>query len=224
MHSSLPFVIAIDGPAASGKGAVSRMLASHYNFQYLDTGKLYRAVGKFILDNHPSLIETPKADADYNLLVEVASSVAQSDSFILNSSELNTEEIGRAASIVSAIPEVRESLLLYQRQFATQSDGAILDGRDIGTVIFPDADIKFFITASLPARAQRRTKQLHGEGKTVKYANVLTDLESRDRRDSERSAAPLVKAEDAILIDSTEMNLQDVFKCCVSEVDNALKA
>ncbi len=195
-------VIAIDGPAASGKGTLARRLANHFNVGYLDTGSLYRAVGMRVIyaDQKPS---------------DVAAAIAASRAINaqdLANPKLRGERIGQAASIVSAMPEVREALLDYQRKFAQSEEGAVLDGRDIGTVICPDADVKIFITASLEARAKRRHRELQDYGVTVDYQSVYDDLVERDERDATRSVAPMAPAADAIVIDTSDLSMNEVFE------------
>ena len=196
-----PLIIAIDGPAASGKGTVAKRLARYLGIEYLDTGSIYRAIGYNIL----------QAGLDPNnkdIAIKAAKDLAPGD---LKTEHLYDEGVGAAASIISAIPRVRELLLQFQRDFTKHPKGAILDGRDIGTVICPDADYKFYITADMAARAMRRFKQLQSKGNTVIYDDVLQDLQKRDERDSMRKIAPLRAADDAICIDTTDMNEDEVF-------------
>ncbi len=194
-------VIAVDGPAASGKGTLARRLADHFGIGYLDTGSLYRAVGMRVLyaDQNPR---------DVAAAIAAAHAIQPHD---LANPKLRGERIGQAASVVSAIPEVREALLEYQRNFAARDGGAVLDGRDIGTVICPDADVKIFITASLETRAKRRHKQLTEYGITVDYQSVVDDLAERDARDSARAVAPLKPATDAIILDTSSLSANEVF-------------
>jgi cytidylate kinase len=200
-----PMVIAIDGPAASGKGTLARRIASSFGYAYLDTGSLYRAVGL-------KLIYSDKNPEDVQEAVKAAKSLDIAD---LANPRLRQEKVGRAASIVSAIPDVRAALLEFQRQFAKRKEGAVLDGRDIGTVVCPDANLKIFITASLAARANRRHRELQGEGVEVVFNSVLRELEERDQRDRERERAPMKPAEDAIIIDTTALTADEVFnKVC----------
>ncbi len=207
-----PMVIAIDGPAASGKGTVARTLAEHFGLDYLDTGSIYRALGYKIMqiDGDPENEE---------LAIKTARTISEED---LKNPHLYDEGVGRYASIVSAIGEVRNVLFQFQRDFAQSTRGAVLDGRDIGTVICPDADFKFFITADLEARAERRYKQLQNKGNPIIYQSVLEDLQRRDERDSKREAAPLKKAEDAIHIDTTNMGADEVFEKIVSTIENSM--
>ncbi len=194
-------VIAVDGPAASGKGTLARRLADHFGMSYLDTGSLYRAVGMRV-------VYADKDPGDVAAAIAAARAIQDHD---LANPKIRSERIGKAASIVSAIPEVRAALLDYQRNFAKRPQGAVLDGRDIGTVICPDADYKFFITASLETRAMRRHKELSEMGITVAYDSVLEDLLERDARDAKRAVAPLIPAADAITIDTSTMSARDVF-------------
>ncbi len=195
-------VIAIDGPAASGKGTLARRLAAHYGYDYLDTGSLYRAVGL-------RLVNAGHDPKDKTLAIDAAHNITDSN---LMDPDLRQEKVGNAASIVSAIPEVRDILLEYQRDYARRTEGAILDGRDIGTVVCPDAHFKLFMTASIQARAKRRHKELQGQGIEVVFDSVLEDLEERDQRDSRRQAAPLTPAEDAVVLDTTVMSADAVFE------------
>ena len=197
-----PYVIAIDGPAASGKGTLARRLAEYFDFDYLDTGSLYRAVGM-------KVVYAGADTADKEAAVNAARSIDAED---LANPRLRQEHIGKAASVVSAFPQVRAALLDFQREFAARGQGAVLDGRDIGTVVCPDADFKFFITATLYARAKRRHKELQGQGIEVVFESVLEDLRERDERDQKRSVAPLVPAEDAMVIDSSTMDADAVFE------------
>lgn len=196
-----PLRIAVDGPAASGKGTLARRLAEDFDLNYLDTGSLYRAVGMRVL-------YAEKDPYDVVAAVAAANSIKEQD---LANPKIRSERIGKAASIVSAIPEVREALLKYQQDFARNTKGAVLDGRDIGTVICPDAHFKFFITASLEARAKRRHKQLSEYGIAVDYESVKKDLEERDIRDAKRKAAPLKPASDAVVIDTTDLSANEVY-------------
>lgn len=197
-----PVIIAIDGPAASGKGTLARRVAEYFGLDYLDTGSLYRAVGM-------KVVYGGKDPSDHKAAVEAARSIDTDD---LSNPRLRQEHIGHAASVVSAFPEVREALLDFQRRFAESGRGAVLDGRDIGTVVCPNADFKFFITATLYARARRRHKELQGQGIEVVFESVLEDLRERDERDQKRSIAPLKAADDAITLDTSDMDASEVFK------------
>lgn len=194
-------VIAVDGPAASGKGTLARRIADHYGIGYLDTGSLYRAAAMRV-------VYANQNPADVAAAAAAARAIQDQD---LANPKIRGERIGQAASIVSAIPEVRDALLDYQHQFAARADGAVLDGRDIGTVICPDADVKLFITASLEARAKRRHRQLQDYGITVDYDSVFEDLRERDERDANRSVAPLKPADDAVVLDTSSMSANEVY-------------
>ncbi|MFM9890562.1 MAG: (d)CMP kinase [Rickettsiales bacterium] len=202
MSSKKPLLIAVDGPAASGKGTLARRLADHYGLGYLDTGSLYRAAAM-------RLVYADKDPSDVAAAIAAARAITAQD---LANPKLRGERIGKAASIISAIPEVREALFEYQRNFATRPEGAALDGRDIGTVICPEAPVKIFITASLDARATRRHRQLEDYGVKVEYQSVYDDLAERDARDASRSIAPLVAAADAVTIDTSAMSANEVFE------------
>ncbi len=190
-------IIAIDGPAASGKGTIARRLAQHFGLPHLDTGLLYRATARVLLDHGERLDDAERA-------VSAARGLALTD---FEEERLRGAEIGEAASVVAAIPAVRAALLETQRAFATQDSGAVLDGRDIGTVICPDANAKLFVTARPETRAQRRALELRGRGERADYADVLADILRRDERDSGRSSAPLVAAPDAILLDTSDLDV-----------------
>ena len=195
-------VIAVDGQAASGKGTLARRLAKTYGLQYLDTGSLYRAVGW-------KLLQAGHAAENQQQAIAAAKSVQIED---LSSPKLRQEEVGNAASIVSAYPQVRAALLDFQREVAKHSNGAVLDGRDIGTVVCPNADVKFFLTANMDARAQRRHQELSGQGIEVVYQSVYDDLKERDARDAKRDVAPMKPAENAVCIDTSEMTVDSVFE------------
>lgn len=195
-------VIAVDGQAASGKGTLARKLAKKYGLQYLDTGGLYRAVGLKLMD-------AGKQAEDKAAAISAAKSIDVSD---LSSPRLRMEEVGNMASIVSAYPEVRSALLDFQRSVANNPKGAVLDGRDIGTVVCPDAAVKFFLTASMDARAKRRHTELSAHGVEVVYQSVYDDLKERDERDAQRSIAPMKPAQDAHQIDTSEMEIEQVFE------------
>ncbi len=194
-------LIAIDGPAASGKGTLARRLARHFNVPHLDTGLLYRATAAGLLDKGCRLDDVERA-------VGIARGLALVD---FNEDRLRGREMGEAASVVAAIPEVREALVKAQRRFASRPEGAVLDGRDIGTVICPDAPVKIFVTASPETRAQRRALELAGRGEKVDYAAVLEDIRKRDARDSGRATAPLKAAADAVTLDTTLLDIDAAF-------------
>ncbi len=188
-------IIAVDGPAAAGKGTIARALAQHFSYHHLDTGTLYRRVG----------LELLKSDGDIHDS-KIAAAIARNlHSYAYLDYELRTEAVGAAASIVASIPEVRSALLDYQRSFAEQEPGAVLDGRDIGTVVCPDADVKLFITASPEVRAKRRLAELQANGADVTFEAVLQDIRQRDDRDQNRAVAPLRPAADAVIIDTSEL-------------------
>lgn len=208
----MSLVIAVDGPAASGKGTLAKCLAKHFNLEYLDTGKLYRAVGWLMIHNNHDLSNTEDA-------IKVA---REMDTSKIHEYHLYEEKIGNAASIVSAIPEVRDILLKLQQDFANKPSGAVLDGRDIGTVICPNADIKLFITADIAIRARRRFNELIKGNSSITYEQIFEELERRDNRDSKRSIAPLVMAKDAIHIDTTHMNIENTLDYVISLIDAKL--
>ena len=193
-------VIAIDGPSASGKGTLAKRLAAHFGLPHLDTGLLYRAVGW-------SAERTGRSPA------EIAAALQASD---LDNPELRTDQAGQAGSKVAAIPEVRANLLNFQKKFASQASGAVLDGRDIGTVICPDAAIKLFVTASPEARAERRYRELRERGADTIKPRVLAEMAERDRRDSERAAAPSKAAPDAYLLDTSDMDADAAFAAALA--------
>lgn len=202
-------IIAIDGPAASGKGTLARRLAEHFGLRYLDTGSLYRAVALAVL-------KAGADPADENIAVGLA---ARIDPDRLTDEELRTPEVAAAASVVAAIPAVRGAILAFQRDFASSPPGAVLDGRDIGTVVCPDADVKLFVTASPAARARRRFLELSAADSSVREEDVLADLVERDRRDRERTVSPMVRAEDAHLLDTTNLDIEAAFQQAVALVD-----
>ena len=203
-------IIAIDGPAASGKGTLGKRLAEHYGLRHLDTGLIYRAVAKALLDaGHPLDDRARAAEAARRL------DPATFDG------RLKSHAIGEAASIVSAIPEVRAALVAFQRNFAAEPPGAVLDGRDIGTVICPDADVKIFVTAAPQARARRRFLELSAIGQPVSEADILADLLRRDERDTKRPVAPLAPAPDAHLLDTTHFDIDAAFRAAVAIVEAA---
>ena len=208
-------VIAIDGPAASGKGTLARRLAVLLGFAHLDTGLLYRAVASLA-----AAAAGRPGDADF---VAAAEGLSASD---LDRSDLREEAIGRLASIAAARPEVRAALRAYQQRFAASppagAAGAILEGRDIGTVVCPAATVKLFLTASLEARARRRFAELQGRGEAAIYAAVLQDLQDRDRRDQERTIAPLKPAADAVVLDTTELDADQALQKALAVVRERL--
>jgi cytidylate kinase len=202
-------IIAIDGPAASGKGTLGKRLAAHYALRHLDTGLIYRAVGKALLDAGHSPGNRARAVAAAEAL----------DPTRFDEPALKSQAAGEAASLVSAIPEVRGALLAFQRSFGRTPPGAVLDGRDIGTVVFPDADVKIFVTATAEVRAGRRTAELQAAGATVNTADVLADILRRDGRDTTRAAAPLKPAVDAHLLDTTHLDIDAAFRVAIDIVE-----
>jgi cytidylate kinase len=197
-----PLIIAVDGPAASGKGTIAARLAQARGLPHLDTGLLYRAVGLGVLDSSGSLDDSAAAEAVARAL----------DAGHLTDIERLTDRgAGEAASRVAGYPGVRAALLDFQRAFAARPGGAVLDGRDIGTVIAPDAMVKLFITATPEVRAMRRWKQLTGRGDVIAYEDMLADIMRRDERDAGRGAAPMVQAKDAVLLDTTDMDIETAF-------------
>jgi cytidylate kinase len=201
----MAFTVAVDGPAAAGKGTVARAVAEHFGLAHLDTGALYRAVGLKVLEG---------ADP-----VTAAQSLTPAD---LEREDLRTPEAADAASKVATIPEVRAALRDFQRAFARRAGGAVLDGRDIGTVICPDAEVKLFITASDEVRAERRWRELKERGINATLADVLAELRERDRRDTTRTDSPLRPAEDAIIIDTTHLSIDEAVARAVAEVEKRL--
>lgn len=197
----MPLVIAIDGPAASGKGTLAKRLAAHYGLPHLDTGLLYRAVA-FALIQAGIPLDDKAAAARAAETLEAES---------LADARLRDRAMGEAASRISAVPEVRAALLAWQRRFAADPAGAVLDGRDIGTVVCPAASVKLFITASSLERARRRHRELAARGEAASLEGILADIEARDERDSSRSAAPLRMAEDAVRLDTTELDAAAAF-------------
>ena len=204
-------VIAVDGPAASGKGTIARALAAHYGLPHMDTGLLYRAAA----------LNLVRFGGDPGNEFE-AVRACDLGSVSLDDAELRSELVGSYASRISAYPAVRSHLLDRQRAFAGQDGGAVLDGRDIGTVIAPDATAKLFVTASPEVRAKRRLAELTNRGLNAQYEEVLADIQSRDERDSSRAAAPLVQAEDALLLDTSEMNVSAAVAAALMLIEGKL--
>ncbi len=201
-------IIAVDGPAAAGKGTVARAVARHFGYHFLDTGSLYRMVGLAIL----------RGGGDPNgrdAAIRAAQSLKPA---IYCDEDLRGEDIGRAASIVAVIAEVRAALLDFQREFARKPPGAVLDGRDIGTVVCPDAEVKLYITASPEVRARRRMKELAERGTTAPYETVLAEISARDERDRTRATAPLVPAADAVVIDTSQMDIEEAVAAALSVI------
>lgn len=195
------FTVAIDGPAAAGKGTISKAVAAHFGFAHLDTGLLYRAVGRRVLDGEEA--------------ITAAQSLRAED---LQRDDLRIAEVAQAASKVAAIPEVRAALVAYQRDFARRPGGAVLDGRDIGTVICPQAEVKLYVTASDAVRAERRYLELVDKDPAVTRGQVLADLRARDARDAGRAAAPLKPAADAMLLDTSGMAIEQAVAAAIARV------
>ncbi len=204
-------IIALDGPAASGKGTLGKKLAAHMGYGHLDTGLLYRAVAKTLMD----------AGHRYDEVAHAVAAAKALDLARFDEAVLKSHTVGNAASIVSAIPEVRAVLVVLQRRFAATSPGAVLDGRDIGTVICPNADVKFFVTASPEVRARRRAREFASQGQAVDEAAVLADILRRDERDRTRAVAPMKPAADAHVLDTTDMDIDGAFKAALELVERA---
>ncbi|HEX5508810.1 MAG TPA: (d)CMP kinase [Pseudolabrys sp.] len=202
-------IIAIDGPAASGKGTLGKRIAAHYGLRHLDTGLIYRAVAKALL------AAGQKPDDP----VAAVSAARALDPASFDEKTLKTHAVGEAASIVSAIPELRAVLIDFQRSFAAKPPGAVLDGRDIGTVICPDADVKIYVTAAPEARARRRAAEYRAQGRDIDEATVLADIRKRDERDSTRTAAPLKQAPDAHLLDTTHLGIDAAIRAAIDIVE-----
>jgi cytidylate kinase len=202
-------IIAIDGPAASGKGTLGKRLAAHYGLRHLDTGLIYRAVAKALIEAGHPLDDRARAIAAAQAL----------DPLRFDERALKGHAVGEAASVVSAIPEVRAALLKFQRDFAAAPPGAVLDGRDIGTVIAPDADVKIFVVAAPEVRARRRALELKVAGQRVDEAAILADILKRDERDRSRTVAPLVAAPDAHELDTTHLNVEQAVAAAIRIVE-----
>jgi len=202
-------IIAIDGPAASGKGTLGKRLAAHYGLRHLDTGLIYRAVAKAVLDAGGRPADEAAAVAAVKAL----------DPTRFDETALKTQAVGEAASIVSAIPAVRAELVAFQRDFAAKPPGAVLDGRDIGTVICPNADVKIFVTAAPEVRARRRALEFAAAGRPTDEEAVLADIRARDARDMGRATAPLKQAADAHLLDTTNMDISTAIRAAIDLVE-----
>jgi cytidylate kinase len=201
-------IIAVDGPTASGKGTIAKALAAHFGLPHLDTGLLYRAVGRQCALNG--------GDPDDSADALAACAFAES---LLADPELRSEASGGLASRVSIHPEVRRALFERQRAFATRPGGAVLDGRDIGTVIAPEAEVKLFVIASVPARAERRFREMREQGRAITLDEIAADLEARDRRDATRSEAPLIAAEDAVVLDTSLLSRDEAIARAIALVE-----
>ncbi len=198
----MSFTVAIDGPAAAGKGTISKAVAAHFGFAHLDTGLIYRATAARVIAG-----EDP---------VAAAQELRPED---LAREDLRTADVAQAASKVAVIPEVRAALVAFQRRFAAREEGAVLDGRDIGTVICPEAEVKLFVTASAEVRAERRYLELVAKDASVTRDQVLADVKARDARDTGRDTAPMVAAKDAVLIDTSEMQIAEAVTAAIAEVE-----
>jgi cytidylate kinase len=201
-------IIAIDGPAASGKGTIAKRLAKHYGFRHLDSGLLYRGVGMAVM------IEGKLDDRAAAIAAAQAYDPAR-----FPEDDLKSDEVAKAASIVAAIPEVRAALIALQRSFAASKPGAVIDGRDIGTVIAPDAEVKIYVIATPEERARRRILELRGRGDAVDEAAVLADIRARDDRDMNRAVAPLKPAPDAVLLDTTHLGIDPAVRAAIDIVE-----
>lgn len=199
------FTIAIDGPAAAGKGTIAKAVAAHFDMPHLDTGLLYRAVARKSLEG----VEP----------IEAARGLLASD---LEVPGLRGGDVAKEASVVAAIPEVRAALVEFQRSFAAQKGGAVLDGRDIGTVICPDAEAKLFVTASAEIRAERRFAELQSAGEETAFATVLADVRARDERDTNRADAPLKPAADALMLDTTDLSIEDAVALAIARINERM--
>lgn len=206
-------IIAIDGPAASGKGTISKRLAAHYGLPHLDTGLIYRAVGRLMMDRGQALTDAAAAEA--------AARDLRLDA--LDETRLRGKEMGEAASLVAAVPGVRAALLAAQRAFAAQPGGAVLDGRDIGTIVCPQAAVKIFVVASAEERARRRTRELLGRGEAADEAEILADIRKRDARDAGRTDAPLVAAADAVTLDTTALGVEAAVAAAIAIAENQIR-
>ncbi|WP_186391570.1 MULTISPECIES: (d)CMP kinase [unclassified Pannonibacter] len=204
-------IIAIDGPAASGKGTLARRLAAHFGLRHLDTGLTYRAVAAALLAQGLPL-------GDEKVAVDIAGRL---DLGHMDRSALSAHEVGEAASRIAVLPGLRDELVRLQRAFAQTPPGAVLDGRDIGTVVCPDADVKLYVTAAPEARAKRRTAEILSQGKEAEFASVLEDLKRRDERDMNRTVAPLRQADGAHLLDTTGMGIETAFQAAVDIITSA---
>jgi CMP/dCMP kinase len=208
-------IIALDGPAASGKGTLARRLARHYGLPYLDTGLIYRATAALVLDRGGRIDDEGAAERAAHELDLAA---------LRDDERLRSRAMGEAASVVAAMPSVRAALLTQQRAFATQPQGAVLDGRDIGTVVCPEAQAKIFVTASPDVRAHRRHMELLSRGEASDFAAILDDIRKRDARDSARATAPLIAAPDAHMLDTSALGIEDAFTAALALVERARTA
>ncbi|MEW7007160.1 (d)CMP kinase [Lentilitoribacter sp. EG35] len=210
--SEKTFIIAIDGPAASGKGTISRRLAKELKFHHLDTGLTYRGVAKMLLDQNLPLDDVTLAEQ----------AARELDLGTMDGNILSAHDIGNAASKVAVIPSVRKILVDAQRAFSAKTPGSVLDGRDIGTVVCPNADVKIYVTAKAETRAERRFKEAQSKGGTQSYDEVLTDIKARDERDSGRKDSPMRQADDAHLLDTSKMDIETAFTAAKALINAAL--
>lgn len=202
----MKFTVAIDGPAAAGKGTIAKAVAAHFGFAFLDTGLLYRGVARKVLDGMEA--------------VAAARALIPQD---MEREGLRTAKVGQLASKVAAMPKVRAALITFQQDFARREGGAVLDGRDIGTVICPEAEVKLYVTASDEVRAARRHKELVERGHTMTVEEVLADLRARDARDTERATAPMRAAPDALLLDTTELTIDAAVRTAVNAIEERIR-
>jgi len=205
-------IIAVDGPAASGKGTLARRLAAHYGLAYLDTGALYRAVARDVV----------RAGQDVRNEAAAVAAAGKLDADTLSDPFLRDRGVGEAASIVARFAKVRDALSDYQRTFAKRKPGAVIDGRDIGTIVCPDADVKLYVTANLEERARRRFHELRAKGFDVTRERILEEVRARDERDRNRETSPLAKALDAHLLDTTDLDIETAFKAAVELIDEMI--
>lgn len=214
MEEQTCLVIAVDGPAASGKGTLSRKIAKHFGLAYLDTGSLYRGVALMALE----------AGLDVDDVAGLTALTRSLSEDVWLDPRIREPGVGDAASKIASIPEIRASLLSFQRDFAHRPPGAVLDGRDIGTVVCPEADVKLFVTASQEERAQRRFKELFNAGKDVTLEEIAADIQRRDERDASRQEAPLKQSDDAHLLDTTNLDIEAAMSAAVALINQAIDA
>ena len=214
MEEQTCLVIAVDGPAASGKGTLSRKIAKHFGLAYLDTGSLYRGVALMALE----------AGLDLDDVAGLTALTRSLSEDVWLDPRIREPGVGDAASKIASIPEIRASLLSFQRDFAHRPPGAVLDGRDIGTVVCPEADVKLFVTASQEERAQRRFKELFNAGKDVTLEEIAADIQRRDERDASRQEAPLKQSDDAHLLDTTNLDIEAAMSAAVALINQAIDA
>lgn len=218
-------VIAVDGPAGAGKGTVCRAAAAHFGLAYLDTGSIYRAVGLLALRRgieDPAALAQAAGGMDFNFRPDEKGVYRAWLDGEEVSADLRREEVGQAASRVSALPGVRQALMAFQRRYGAPGD-AILDGRDVGTVVFPDADLKLYLDASLEERARRRAEELQAKGELVNFNKIMADMAERDARDAERAHAPMKPASDAVVVDTTTLSLVESIQRVIREIETRLR-